>query len=331
MIRFTACLVLFFTFALRNGNSETFTLSGPTYNEADLDNFQSSMTVSYTVSDYNEIFPSNVVVTLFPRDCPNGESLDQTTEVVQIDETTYDGSTTFEYDITVESSLIDDSSDLVTFVVDDEAPYSIGAINFCTRVTTFLDSVGSNAISASFTNWVIGFNMTGGIISFEDELSVSTSTIEDEEFDVVTPGSVSICYCEDITCKTPGAIEMNSNIELCLSRPSRFDIPNFNLVLTVGNFEYTPITLGTDGEYNIVSSDLTSVTTNNRFLVITTFAVGSLYEQDSTTLEVSGTAVLEFESSTRTEELSTFRTLLVLKKGEGCFEKVKKKFRSLWY
>lgn len=338
MIRSTVLLAVFF--ALTNyGSFATFSIGNPSYVEDELRNFASDMTVSYTVSGYTnsdsvEIFPDAVDVTLFPRNCPSGESLNSIGGVIEISSENFADST-FSYNISVNPSLVNDASDLVTFSENNLGPTSIGNVTFCTLVTTRLDSIASTSISALFTNWIVSFNMTGGTISFNNEnnIQVSSGTIDDENIDVAAPATLTACACSGSElCTAPTPLEMNSNLVICLITPDQFRISNFIFNLTVGDFTYTPVTMGTDGLPNITSSDLTTVQVNDvNYLVVTTFAVGSLYEQGESVLTVSGSAILEFASSRRTDEVQTFQTLVPLKKEKECgFGKIKKKLKSLW-
>lgn len=299
-----------------------FNVSKPTYS-TNVNNFANSLTVSYVIGkgEVSGSYPDNVQVKLFNGGCDTTSELSLTGEVVEIIENPYAGGSSFDYEIKVDPAKITSTSSLVNFTDSNVGPSSSGAIEFCTRVTSHLDALGSVSLYTRLSDWEIGFNLTSLDINFLEASGIpSVASINVVDVDTTIPNTISLtgCQCsiDNYSCIS-SAISNGDVLYFCLIPSSTgVKISNFDLTLTNGNFNYKPIVIGSN-DASIVSGPLTSIQRpSGNVVLIETVMVSNLFENPSSnTVNVSGNALLLFDSgSGKTNEIYQFDAIVEIEK-----------------
>lgn len=243
-----------------------------------------------------------VTVQLFDKNCVNKES--NTSAVVSI-QNLVSTPASFGYEVKIDQSLIGADTVIGTYVTcspQSGSSCSVGTIEFCTRVSTF---IGSIEVAFRETNFNLGFNLTDNAFSLP---SIGISENDPDSFitDVDTDFDVDACQCENFVCATPSIIAQDENLVMCIypvhgtdpSQASNVKITNFNIDIDAGDgsgFSYRPVVFGTNAWNNDALTDVAE-DGNDFTIMISTPIIAQFFIQNVNTIDVNGNAFLEFKS-----------------------------------
>lgn len=281
----------------------------------------------------------NVGVTLFDSGCKTAKP--STGLVVSLTPVAFTTSPHIYY-VEVEQSLIGNATDFVVYTGNSN---STGTVEFCTRVSTY---EGSIEVGYRETEMQLSFDMSMNSFSFS-LLNVSIAENSPDVFSTTVDSAftVGICQCDSnyICLSSAQPINQNDDLVVCLepeggSNSDVVEITNFNLLLEAGTvgtlqyYSYNPVQFGTASWSSDLITDVDVQPGTNR-IKISTPIVAQFFIQGFTSVDVSGSANLQFVSSKegRVDHFKFFRMEVGLDMGvaeRGCLSNMLKTLRQLF-
>ena len=215
----------------------------------------------------------------------------------------------FEHNIKLSKTDITENNRLVKFDNITQFGLSKGAVTFCTRVETFLEtsrSMGDDTeiiVTRQETNYRVKFDLTAGDAFFalggttiKDDADTQSTTLD-------TNLKVEACRCKPdaYECladdETNIPIQQNSRIYVCLY-PDNTDlrISNFELSLKAGTFSYTAVEFGI-AEWETDALTEVEPDTSSDWIRVSAFIVAGLFADEEAQMTVSGNAFMEFKDA----------------------------------
>jgi len=244
------------------------------------------------------------------------------------------------YDISIDASMIGNSnSEYLTCAPQSHSECSVGSIQFCTRVSTFSESID---IDAQDTNFILWFNMTDNNFSIE-EINFDVSKPENFTTDLEPDFNVDICQCDaDFECISPGPLQKDMPLVTCIfpthstnGVERNVKIFNFNLDMIPSDgsdsFTFSPILMGPDS-WDQSAVSIVKVDDDDYKIQILMPVPAQFYIQGKDSVDVTGNAALEFKSSKVDSIFFKKYSLQVGLAGlvyQGCFQSLILKIQNL--
>lgn len=240
----------------------------------------------------SSVVAGDITVQLFSEECHDVK--DNAGLEVEVNNTSYDPSL-FTYDIIINPDLIATSpGGFVHF--EDQVNFSNGIIRFCTRVTTF---VGSTEMIFKETNFQLDFDWSGTFMP--TNLTFTDNPVDLFVTEMDTSYFVQACQCNGkFECYSPPPVGQNQNLNLCIEPTGGINvhevyISNFNIQLSAGIEEYTPVSFGSSSWSN---DGLTIVTRKGDTMRVSAPVPAWSFRQNEALINVTGSAFLEYKRDT---------------------------------
>lgn len=279
----------------------------------------------------------SVTVQLFDSNCINVRDNVNSTNAVSISQINPSPGS-FGYSVNISQSNIGDDTG---GFVHSTGP-SLGDLKFCTRVSTW-----ENSIEVAFreTNFVLSYDLTNNTFALEN-IQIQSNDPDSFITDVDTDFSVAVYQCNNYMQTTAHSLEQDENLVICLQpqHPGNLahvvHISNFNIKISAGSttardyVEYNPVWFSTGGWQ---SDSLTSVSKQadpSDIIMISTPVIAQFFIQSHTQINVSGNCFLEFDS-TKEAKAPVFvgydmQFGIVSDIEEGCFVGLMRRIRGLF-
>lgn len=247
---------------------------------------------------------------------------------------------TFEYQVNINQSMIGDvNGTYMTCITTDNSACGVGKIEFCTRVSTYHESL---EIAFRETNFEFTFNLTDNDFSLEN-ISIEENQPNSFVSNVVDDYGVEACQCDfDFNCISAVTITQNENLVMCLkpthpTNPNAVEISNFYIDIdpsdsTISVATYSPVIFSaTTWDAN----SLTDVAVDDTGFVvkISTPIVAQFFINNVNQVDVTGNAFLVFKTAKDVTALFAdygIQVGLAIAPQAGCFALLIKQVRDLF-
>jgi len=249
----------------------------------------------------------------------------------------------YAYELGLNSTLIGSDT---TFLFGDglsQSADATGQVRCCTRISTYESNTHHGMLEAFYkeTNFVFNYDLTQNVIQLGNVSVADANALDNFTADSDTDFSIDSYQCNNfVAVATPHAIIQNSNLVVCIepSHTNNLDvvhITNFNLLISAGTLNsngYLSFDAVKFGTTTWTPDPLTDVLTQGKIIMISVPIVAQFYLQGKNSVDVTGNAFLEFDSSKTDAPIGSFFNMevdLEVETSAGCFSALLKKFRAL--
>lgn len=279
------------------------------------------------------------MVKLFDLNCENEKNKTGTSVVlIETDGPNLGQGDSFSYHLGLDQTKIGgNAGGLVTFTGVGSEGKSKGRIKFCTRVSSYESNI---EVSFRESNFDIGFDLTNNIFSLGN-VSIQENSPDTFQSNVQSSFQVAACQCKlDFSCYSTGTnptIQQDDSLTICLQptgpNAEVVHISNFNIIMSAGSYTYSPVGLG-PGSWNSDALTLVSTNGSDDIVKIVTPVVAQFFIQGHDSLDVTGNAFLEYDSSKgetgQGPVYAGFRLSInmFVNNGTGCFQSLFKTIKG---